>query len=167
MTLHTLSSGDLNLLRRNFTKHPKLAQLYFHCCSGDPATYVWNDEKLEGPGSNKVVERLKCELDSPVGADAVKRCRVKVAGSSRDAGDLWACAACCELLNTIEDTTCARDPRQNPFSIASGHDYGRPGTLPELNDVPSKCISPVPGVRKWLWTMDGGAKILVPSIMGL
>ncbi|EGZ27313.1 hypothetical protein PHYSODRAFT_477033 [Phytophthora sojae] len=38
---------------------------------------------------------------------------------------------------------CAEDHRKSKYSIASGHDYGRVGGLPELNDVASKCIAPV------------------------
>lgn len=38
---------------------------------------------------------------------------------------------------------CSNVPRTSEFSIASGHDYGRPGDLSELNDVASKCIAPV------------------------
>ncbi|KAG1695179.1 hypothetical protein DVH05_020820 [Phytophthora capsici] len=37
---------------------------------------------------------------------------------------------------------CRKDPRQNKFSVASGHDYGRIGQLPDLNEVEVSCISP-------------------------
>ena len=38
---------------------------------------------------------------------------------------------------------CMPDPRRNTFSIASGHDYGRRGDLPDLSDVAKTCISAV------------------------
>lgn len=38
---------------------------------------------------------------------------------------------------------CACDPRSHPFSIASGHDYGRAGALPKLNEMELNCIAPV------------------------
>ena len=40
-------------------------------------------------------------------------------------------------------TSCAKDPRLNEFSIANGHDYGRYGKLPLLNEVCKNAISPV------------------------
>ncbi|KAF1790180.1 hypothetical protein GQ600_19319 [Phytophthora cactorum] len=38
-------------------------------------------------------------------------------------------------------SACAPDPRKSRFSIASGHDYGRQGGLPDLNDVASLCMN--------------------------
>ncbi|KAE8985496.1 hypothetical protein PF011_g20367 [Phytophthora fragariae] len=38
---------------------------------------------------------------------------------------------------------CAADPRKSPFSVASGHDYGRVSDLPELSSVALGCIAPV------------------------
>ncbi|OWZ23122.1 LOW QUALITY PROTEIN: hypothetical protein PHMEG_0002044 [Phytophthora megakarya] len=206
MELRSLDEHELDILRHNYTKHPKLALLYFHCCSLDPDTYVANDENLNGPGSDDVVNRLKLSLDEPVGIDNIRRCQEKVSRSCLDNGDVWACASCCEILNSVEDNIkfeeigslhqnfrltakevhelgdipetviaqhlqvyrtedgfwyylnpdlvpdthhvvlcalCAADPKKVPFSIASGHDYGRSGDLPDLNDVAAKCISPV------------------------
>lgn len=42
-------------------------------------------------------------------------------------------------------TKCGADPRANKFSVANGHDYGRIGNLPELNDVTMNCIVPARG----------------------
>jgi hypothetical protein len=39
--------------------------------------------------------------------------------------------------------TCVKNPKTHEFSIASGHDYGRRGDLPELNDTGIICVSPV------------------------
>jgi len=38
---------------------------------------------------------------------------------------------------------CMENPREQLFSIANGHDYGRYGELPELNDIALGCISPI------------------------
>ncbi|GMF34354.1 unnamed protein product [Phytophthora lilii] len=37
---------------------------------------------------------------------------------------------------------CKVDPRKSKYSVAAGHDYGRVGQLPALNDVSLACISP-------------------------
>ena len=39
--------------------------------------------------------------------------------------------------------TCSKDPIKNEFSLTNGHDYGRYGNLPELNEVCRNAISPV------------------------
>ncbi|KAF1790183.1 hypothetical protein GQ600_2619 [Phytophthora cactorum] len=142
MVFTELTSEDLDLLSRNFTKHPRLALLYFHCCSSDPACCVFNDEKLEGAGSEATVKRLLDNLDEPLGEVTASLCQNRVLHSSGSSGDLWMCASCCETPNTVEDYRCHGDPRKSEFSIASGHDYGRPSDLPELSDVASKCIAP-------------------------
>lgn len=38
---------------------------------------------------------------------------------------------------------CVSDPRAYAYSIASGHDYGRHGALPALNEVEHSCVAPV------------------------
>lgn len=200
-----LTDEELVLLRHNFTKHPRLALLCFHCCSADPTACVFGDEKVDGAGSGDTLRRLLNNLDKPTSAETAKACQDRVRRSSGSSGDLWACASCCEFLNTVEDrvqfvefakldhgfkltpsevdeinkipwwvvehhlqvyrsgrqlyhlnpdlvndlnaiplcSKCACDPRKSAFSIASGHDYGRPGSLPELGEVASKCIAPV------------------------
>ncbi|KAF4044883.1 Helitron helicase-like domain-containing protein [Phytophthora infestans] len=43
----------------------------------------------------------------------------------------------------VQCDPCALNPRQVPYSIASGHDYGRRGDLPVLNEISSNSICPV------------------------
>lgn len=38
---------------------------------------------------------------------------------------------------------CFADPRKSPFSVGSGHDYGRTGSLPDLTPVALGCIAPI------------------------
>ena len=45
---------------------------------------------------------------------------------------------------------CAKDPCDSEFSIARGHDYGRLGDLPELNNVSRNAILPVRTLGKLL-----------------
>ncbi|OWZ12366.1 hypothetical protein PHMEG_00014489 [Phytophthora megakarya] len=204
-TLRELSNEELRLLSRNYTRHPLLALLYFHCCATHPAACVHNDEVLDGVNGKPTVARLDEVLDEPISAETMRCCQERVSKTSGSAGDLWVCASCCELVNTVDSTiefvaiqnlhsgfkltasqlreidsmpkgivdehvqilrvgnevfhlnpelvpdtnaiplcsNCAGDPRMSEFSIASGHDYGRIGCLPELNEVASKCITPV------------------------
>ncbi|EGZ07447.1 hypothetical protein PHYSODRAFT_306619 [Phytophthora sojae] len=55
--------------------------------------------------------------------------------------------------------TRAVNPRSSPFSIACGHDYGRSGNLPQLNEVATNCISPVR--RFWVWQAHDRAHYLL------
>ncbi|EGZ08101.1 hypothetical protein PHYSODRAFT_306172 [Phytophthora sojae] len=101
--------------------HPRLALPYYHCCSADPDACVFNDESLEGEAGEATVERLMQVLDNPVSAGDIHRCQERVAKSSGESGDLWACASCCEILNTVEDSV-AFIPREglHPHFLLTG-----------------------------------------------
>lgn len=40
---------------------------------------------------------------------------------------------------------CNKNPRNSKFSVANGNDYGRIGTLPQLNDPTLSCVRPARG----------------------
>lgn len=203
--LISLTSDQIELLRSNFTKHPKLGLLYNRCCAADPLAYVANDESLLDENRDMVYTRINDALDPPVFSSDTAFCQGKVREHSADSGDLWICASCCEIVYTVDEKICTLalgelpdsfrltfeeeqrqvswpkyivqnhrqvlvvndvfcqlnpdrvdslnsirlcvrcflDPSKHPFSIACGHDYGRYGNPPELNDVASNCISPV------------------------
>ena len=60
-----------------------------------------------------------------------------------------------DYANTRVCDCCMPDPRRNTFSIASGHDCGRRGNLPDLTDVAKSCISPVSSF--WLGVVAVGS----------
>lgn len=102
--LENLTEDELALVRCNFTSHPLFALVYFHCCSGHPVAHVHNNETLSGAGAATTVKRLEGVLDGPVNAVDIQRRQELVSKSSGSAGNLWACASCCEMLNAAEDT---------------------------------------------------------------
>jgi hypothetical protein len=97
MTVKHLAECRLNLLCRNFTKHPRLALLYFHCCSTDLETSGFADEQLRHSKSKATESRLLNVRDEPVDAKVAKSCHDRFSCSSASSGDLWACPSCCEF----------------------------------------------------------------------
>ena len=200
-----LETLQLIALNQNWTKHPHLALVYFHCCANHPDAFVCNDEKLHGDAGASVRARLLRVLDAPPGVQEAVRCQVSVREQNSASAHIWFCASCNRKIEhnerkmlqfalhelptsflatpgecvrfagvpvTIVEKhlqvitaggkmyhlnpdlvpdrdavrvcgSCVPEPRANQFSIASGHDYGRQGDLPDLTDVAKSCISPV------------------------
>ena len=87
---------------QNFTKHPNLALLYYHCCSSHPDSYVSNDENIMEGSDGDTVERLLNVLDvclSPEEVSKIQKGALKNIGSE---GNLYACASCCKIMNTAD-----------------------------------------------------------------
>ena len=201
-----ITEEEMDIVRQNqnFTKYPRLGLFYFHCCSCDPRTYVANNENLLGDNGKETISRLQKVLDKPLDANTIGSIQQQAVSHAASSGDIWVCASCCEIINTIfKDVVimsiqnldihflltpdeiqkncsipieilrkhcqcleycgnyyhlnpdlvpdigqivlcekCAKNPKDSPYSIANGHDYGRTGDLPELNDVAMGCISP-------------------------
>ena len=55
-----LETLQLIALNQNWTKHPHLALVYFHCCANHPDAFVCNDEKLHGDAGATVFAPVYC-----------------------------------------------------------------------------------------------------------
>ena len=73
-----LETLQLIALNQNWTKHPHLALVYFHCCANHPDAFVCNDEKLHGDAGASVRARLPRVLNAPPGVQEAVRCQVSV-----------------------------------------------------------------------------------------
>lgn len=98
--LSSVDDKDLCLLRANYTRHPNLALLYYQCCSNHPESYVCNDESLLDDTSGATRHRLNSVLDKPVSSEDVANCQSQC--EKNGLGDIWACASCCEFVNTAD-----------------------------------------------------------------
>ena len=64
-TLVSISDADLALLAegQRFAVCPRLALLFYHCCSNDPRAYIFNDECLLDDEQETTQQRLDECLD--------------------------------------------------------------------------------------------------------
>ena len=75
-----LDTLQLIASNQNWTKHPHLALVYFHCCANHPDAFICNDESLRGDAGAAVRDRATymalCVVQPQGGADRAKDARV-------------------------------------------------------------------------------------------
>ena len=73
-----LDTLQLIASNQNWTKHPHLALVYFHCCANHPDAFVCNDESLRSDAGAAVRDRLLRAIDAPPGVEEAIRCQASV-----------------------------------------------------------------------------------------
>jgi hypothetical protein len=130
---------------QNFTRHPKLALVYYHLCELDPNMFVFNDESLIGEEGEEVCQRLIKALGKAIGKDEIASCQESVEANDPSSGRIAACASCCEILlecdGNIVDTTL--DSLHENFKLTDEQIEALGKRPPEL-------------VKKFVSVLDGG-----------
>lgn len=101
-----VDAETMALLSANYTSHPHLALLYYHCCSTNPEARVYSNEHVvngNAAETSDTVERLKKVLDLPPDVDEIVRCQQLNGRSDPRQSEVRFCASCCEMLVGVSD----------------------------------------------------------------
>lgn len=91
-------SIDLMAKGQSFAKHPKLALAYFHLCSTDPNSHIFNDECLQGEHGTAVMKRLLKSIGGPINKEEARDCQEEALKQDPGVGRIGACASCNEYV---------------------------------------------------------------------
>ena len=95
----TLASDNVELLKKddNFASDPMLALAYYHWCSNDPRSCVFNDENLMDEDSDARC-RIESALEDPPSVEVISKTQEEVERALGAEVDVDCCALCNEII---------------------------------------------------------------------